>query len=306
MVDADVDFDGFVTRPLELSDRDAAVAVIAADESSFGEPPLISGEDVDAAWGRPAFDLATMSLGVFADGRLVACGEVLRDRAENSVHPEYTGRGIGTALAKWTWGVAAAQGYDQVGQSIDDRNLAARRLFEGLGYRERWHSWILRKDISVDDALPPLAPGVTLRSIERADGPAVHSVVERAFSEWPDREPYSYEDWEAGTFRHASFRPEQSVVAEEDGSIIGAGLAYQYDDDFDEGWVEQLAVDRSRRGRGIGRSILGQMFHNFAVAGRPMAGLSTDSRTGALTLYQHLDMEVVSSYTRWSRRLSDD
>ena len=148
--------------------------------------------------------------------------------------------------------------------------------------------------------------GVTVRAAGSDDARAMYDVIEAAFSEWPDRKPQTFEDWQAWHYTHASFRPEKSVVAEVDREVVGVGLAYEYDDDENEGWIEQLAVDRRHRGRGIGKLILSTMFLNFALGGRPQAGVSTDSRTGALDVYLHLGMEVDASYTRWSRRFDGD
>jgi mycothiol synthase len=62
-----------------------------------------------------------------------------------------------------------------------------------------------------------------------------------------------------------------------------------------------LAVAREHRGLGLGRALLQQAFALFHGRGKSSAGLSTDSRTGALELYEHLGMRVVRSYTHHAK-----
>ncbi len=68
----------------------------------------------------------------------------------------------------------------------------------------------------------------------------------------------------------------------------------------DTGWVNEVAVARPERGRGLGQALLVAAFAAGREHGCPRAELSTDSRTGALGLYEHLGMQVTSSYTHWA------
>jgi hypothetical protein len=51
-------------------------------------------------------------------------------------------------------------------------------------------------------------------------------------------------------------------------------------------------------------ALLRTAFGWFYEAGRRMAGVSTDSRTGALGLYEKVGMRVVRQYTRYTKPLS--
>ncbi len=299
------DLSEFRVSPLTAGDIAAAVRVFGSVEKAVDGEVLVDEGDLAATWSMPTFDLATMSIRVFEGDRMIACGEVLEGRAEVAVVPDRWGRGIGEALARWTWEVAAAAGMATVGQTVSDRNERAHRLFGELGYFVGWQSWILRRSITAGMEPPDLGPGITLRPIRRPeDDRVVFDVIDAAFNEWRDRPGWSFEDWRAGKLEHPSSRPDLSVIAEVDGSPVGAGIAFIYEDDAqNEGWVEQIAVAKSHRGRGLGRAMLTQMFRNFAAAGRPQAGLATDSRTGALSLYEHVGMSVAESYTRFTKDL---
>ena len=128
--------------------------------------------------------------------------------------------------------------------------------------------------------------------------------IEDAFNEWPNREPSSFADWEAATLHRNDFEPWQVilVVADVDGRerVVGAckltaseGL----------GWVDQVAVRREARGRGLGRALLVAAFEAARERGATTTRLNTDSRTGALGLYEHVGMVVVESFEHHAIRL---
>jgi ribosomal protein S18 acetylase RimI-like enzyme len=116
-----------------------------------------------------------------------------------------------------------------------------------------------------------------------------------------------FENWAAQALRDV--RPEFVVLVEEApepggsaagaaGRLVGVAVGHDYESSG-EGWIEQIAVRREHRGRGLGGALLAESFRRFQAAGRGSAGVSTDSRTGALGLYEHAGMTVVRSYTRW-------
>ncbi len=82
--------------------------------------------------------------------------------------------------------------------------------------------------------------------------------------------------------------------------MVGAALALDYPE---EGWVQQVAVRRDRRSRGVGRALLSKAFGELRRRGSSPLGLSTDSRTGALDLYLRLGMEVHLTYSHYSKLL---
>ena len=85
---------------------------------------LIEEADIVGDWQRPAFDLATQSIGVLDGERLVAYAEVYKARwGDGAVDPAYRGLGIGTALSHWCQEVTARDGHAR-------RPAGARRLRE--------------------------------------------------------------------------------------------------------------------------------------------------------------------------------
>ncbi len=140
--------------------------------------------------------------------------------------------------------------------------------------------------------------GVTIRSLRRPDDDrALHAVIEEAFDTWPDRDVgMSFEDWSA-SYLDRAVDTDLVVVAEEAGRIVGAAVCIPEEG---EGWVDQLAVLPAAWGRGIGGAVLQASFQRFRDRGLAAAALSTDSRTGALGLYEHAGMAVTESFTRYT------
>jgi mycothiol synthase len=292
--------DDLVARALTWDDVDAIFRLERACEASDDGEAEIALSDVEAGWRRPAFDPATMSVGVFDADRLVAYAEVFQSRAEAAVAPAERGRGIGSALARWTWANARSSGRDRVGQTISDTEDAARALFESFGYERGHTSWILR--IGIDDEPPaPLVPdGFTLRPYRSGDEARMFDVIETAFSAWEGREPNTFADWRAQFLDRDEVRPELQVLAADGDRLVGVAINYDYAED-EEGWIQQLAVHPTHQGRGLGRAMLQESFRRFHAIGRRSCGLTTDSRTGALGLYEHVGMRVRKSYTHWEK-----
>jgi mycothiol synthase len=296
--------EGYAARQLTPGDAQAVTDLIAATELDVDGMAEIDVSDIRGDWDRPSFDLETMAVGVEHRGSLVAAGEVFMGRADVDVHPTHRGRGIGTAMMGWTHDVTRREGRDEVGQTVSDVHATAIALFRANGYAPKHTSWVLR--IDVDDDLPEssLPDGLAIRDwIPGSDDRALFELIDTAFNEWDDREGHAFQDWHAATLAHVAVSPATTPLVVDGGRIVGAAVGMDYGDAAEEGWVQQLAVDAGYRGRGLGRALLTESFRRFRATGRDRVGLSTDSRTGALSLYEHVGMRVDRSYTRWSNSL---
>jgi mycothiol synthase len=295
---------GLTARPATRSDAADVVELVAASEkAAFGEV-FIEIEDVQSDWDRPAFDLAVDSLAVLERDRLVGYAEVYKGRrADVGVHPDRLGRGIGTALMRWTWGQARRSGSRLVGQTVYDGNAAAIALLRGHGYRDLWHSWVLELPPEAGIPEPAVPAGFSLRPMRPGvDEQAAYEVIEDAFNEWPDRQPSTFEDWAPGVVGRGGFEPWHLIVAERR-TAAGAELvgACHLIVTGDEGWVNQVATRSDVRGLGIGRALLAAAFRAARDRGATRFGLSTDSRTGALGLYERVGMNVRLGFTHWAK-----
>ena len=182
-------------------------------------------------------------------------------------------------------------------------DTAAHQLFEASGYSVHHTSWILAMEMG---DIPPevvVPPGITIRSYYPDDAHAVYRVIEDAFNEWPGRQPTEFEGWSGHVLGHASFAPGLSRLAFDGDELVGVALCDDYEG-RDEGWVPQVATKATHRHRGIARALLQSVFAAYHATGRRHVGLSTDSRTGALTMYERIGMRVRRTYTSWAKDLA--
>jgi mycothiol synthase len=293
--------EGLTARPLTDADARAVFEVMAAQELHDLGTVEIEEADIVGDWQRPSFDVSASTIGVFDGDHLVAYAEIgCEDRGDAAVHPQYRGRGIGTALAAWTRELARERGASVFGMPVP-KGSPADELLESLGYYVRWNSWLLRLPDGERIEGQPLPEGYTIRTAEgEADHRAAWNVIEDAFLEWSERERSSYEDFQARTVRRPGFEPwHLRILADADGDEVGACFLTR---GGDVGYVSMVAVRRDRRGLGLARALLADAFTNAREHGATRCELATDSRTGALGLYERVGMVVIST---WVHRAVD-
>ena len=283
---------GLVTRPMAPGDESAVTAVIAAGQLADVGEVVIEEADIVSDWQRPSFDVAASTIGVFDGDRLVAYAELSGgDRGDTAVDPAYRGQGIGTFLATWMQEQARGRGLQVIGMPVP-KGSAGDRLLENLGYRVRWTSWALALPEGKVIEERTLPPGYTIRTAEEPDHRATWTVIEDAFLEWAVRDRQSFEDFSAQILLRPGFEPwNLRVVTDGNGEVVGAALILLADE---VGFVERVAVRKDQRGLGLGQAILADAFARAREHGATRSELSTDSRTGALGLYQRVGMEVTS------------
>ena len=293
--------DGLTSRGPTLDDIDVITELVITCELDTNGVADVDRDDFVSGFARVGFDPAIDALLVF-DGRTpLAWAEVYRGRAEADVLPSHRGR-LGSALRTWTEQRARELGLPDVGETKTDADVAAKALFLSNGYEPTYTSWMIRKSLDGPQARPDPPPGIEIRPYEDRDARAAHRVIDAAFCEWPGRDPDPFESW-ANVLRHPAFTPELSPLAFEGDELVGVLLGYDYPE-VDEGWIQQLATDANHRRRGIATALLGSAFAGFRERGRTRAGVSTDSRTGALDLYERAGMRVERLYTRYTKRLT--
>ncbi|MBO0845377.1 MAG: GNAT family N-acetyltransferase [Nocardioides sp.] len=285
--------DGLTARVLTHDDVQAVYQVHAAQEQADIGKVEIELADLVSDWSRPSWDISTSTIGVMDGSRVIAYAEVTgHDRADCAVHPDYRRRGIGTALAGWLQDTVRGQGGSEYGSPVPEGS-PADRLLEKLGYRVRWTSWVLSLPEGKEIPERPLPEGYTVRAADPTEYPAVHTVIEDAFLEWSVRDRESYEDFEASVIRRPGFEPWMlRVVVDPAEAVVGVAWLTMYEGEQREAFVSRLAVRRDQRHRGLAQALLVDSFARGREHGAARSALSTDSRTGALALYQKVGMEV--------------
>jgi len=147
-------------------------------------------------------------------------------------------------------------------------------------------------------------PGYAVRAATEAEHEAVWTVTEDAFLEWSVRERESFEDWRAGIPLRPGFEPwNLRVVTDPAGDVVAvAHVILSGDEEPREAFIDRLATRKDQRGRGLAQALLADAFAVAREHGAVKSGLSTDTRTGALGLYEKVGMVVTSA---WVNRAID-
>jgi len=290
--------EGLTSRALTHGDARAVFEVMAAQELEDIGTVEIEEADIHGDWGRPSFDIAASTIGVFDGDRLVGYAEVSQtDRGDAAVLPDYRGRGIGTALAAWMRETARGAGASIVGMPVP-QGSPGDRLLAALGYQVRWTSWVLQLPAGATIVERPLPEGYAVRAADPSEYRAVHEVVEDAFLEWSVRERETYDDFHAVVIGRPGFEPWQlRIVIDPDGVVVGVGslsVADTEDGRDAEAFISRLAVRSDQRHRGLAQALMVDAFAQGREHGAATSALSTDSRTGVLGLYEKVGMRVTS------------
>ncbi len=285
--------EGLTSRPLRMDDAHAVYEVMARQEQADIGRVEIEPADIVGDWQKPSFDVSSSTMGVFDGETLVAYAEVNKSgRGDAAVDPSYRRRGIGTTLAAWMPVRTAALGGSVIGSPVPEGS-PGDRLLEKLGWKVRWTSWVLALPEDAQVAERPLPDGYAIRTATPDDYPAAHVVKEDAFLEWSERERESFEDFLATSVRRPGFEPWHfRIVTDPHDEVVGVALVQMYAGPPLEAFINQLAVRRDQRHRGLAQALLVDAFARGREHGASRSALSTDSRTGALGLYQKVGMEV--------------
>jgi mycothiol synthase len=286
--------DGLSTRPLRRDDARAVFEVMAAQERVDLGEAMIEEADIVGDWSRSSFDIAASTIGVLRGDRLVAYGEVGESgRCDAAVHPDPRGRGIGTAIAYWMQDNARGRGVAEIGMPVP-QGSPGDRLLEALGYRVRWNSWGLAmlEGATVPERELPL--GYAVREAEPSEYHHVWQVQEDAFLEWSVRDREPFVDWKEQVLGRPGFEPwNLRVVVDAAGAVVAMAWVQLGPE---SAFIARLATRKDERGRGLAQALLVDSFAVGKAHGALKSELSTDSRTGALSLYEKVGMVVTSNW----------
>ena len=289
---------GCTTRAPALADDELVFAILTTCEALELGEAQVDLEDIRSDWRRPHVDVAGDGIFVLDEtGTAVGYGEVISGRAEGNVLPTHRGRGIGTYIAAWIAARARETGSSFVRQVVPAGAADRLELLGDAGYERSDTAWELEITLPTSFERPAATANLEIRDFRPGvDDEAVFDVVEAAFGVWPNREPNTLEGWRQLTVLRAGFEPWLLPLAWDGEHLVGAAYCIDYPDDGFT-WIQQLAVHADRQGGGVGTLLLAECFERFAARGRTSAGLSTDSRTGALGLYERVGMHVIREFT---------
>ncbi len=274
-------------RPATPRDRPDLIALALAEDAAWSDAPAVSADEA---------------------------GEFL-DRYRTGVIAERDGRVAGYAAVDEGGGsvllvdpVDPVSPLDALVAWLGERGQHVIDAYAGDAQRIAWledHGFMhLRSAFDLERATdPPPAPAVLPSGVAIArfrpgeEDRAVHALiyVDAAWSAVPGHSERTLEAW------RSTITPEyRGWVARRDGRAIGWVLGRLFDDG--RGWVEQLAVARPERGRGLGRAL---MLHSLAellsLGATSLATGVEAANENALGLYRDIGFEVTREWRFYAR-----
>jgi ribosomal protein S18 acetylase RimI-like enzyme len=293
---------GYVVRhPAARDSHAVAEVVIAGDIADFGEPDFTEDDLLDD-WSRPRFTLdhdAWVLAG--PTGRIVGYAFVWEAQPEAVIEgdafvlPEYSGRGLGTLLLDLMEARARVLAADRTvtfGVYASHANTGKRDLLTRRGFTS--HHTVLRFKIDLAHRPPErIEPpeGVRLRRYAPDDASAVRETMAEAFEHHRRYTPRRLDEWLDLRLRHPAFDPGLWRVAEAEGEIVGAALVY---DVGETGYLSNVGIRKSWRGRGVAQALLGDAFAALRERGqmRVLISVDADAAPAAIRLYEEAGMRV--------------
>ena len=293
---------GHVLRAPTAADASAVAELLRArDEADLGEPEMTVA-DVKAEWAAPEVDLERDAGIVEEDGgRIVAYSLVAGADLHVAVHPEATGRGLGTELRLEAERRARARGARVVRQFIPAANTAARVLLLEAGWWPVHHYF--RMLIALKDAPPP--PRVLVRTFQERNTEQVWHLVQGAYAGVEGYLPQSLEGWRASALDKPGWDPELALLLHDANGILGVAIGEQGDTGQKRfGFINTLAVAHRARGQGHGRTLLLLLFDAFRRRRLRFAEAAVHGRTAAAArLFESAGMTVARQTERWEKVL---
>src|SRR5919198_262369 len=232
----------FVLRPARPDDAEAVLQIVPP-ESGFGL------DDIRNEWRRT--DLERDTWAWEHDGRLLAFG-ILRSRGEELsvngfVHPDFRGRGLGTAILQATEARACERGGRKLDNGILAADRAAAALLEANGYRDVAHYYVMTIELEEPPPEPEWPEGLVPRPFEREHAHAFWAADDEAFQDEEDYESQPFEEFVRRRLESPRFNA-QLWTAVWDGDEIAATLVAGKR--LGAGWIGGLGVRRPGRGGG--------------------------------------------------------
>lgn len=324
-----VDDGKFSQRALTEQDAAAYVALTAAIGAADGDTHRLDEPGYLKLLHHPlaSRDQEDFS-GLFDGGRLVAAGWVARRsvaepvhwmRASGGVHPEYRGRGLGTALIRWQQaltpriherffpGRALELSVGAVGG-----NGAARELFENEGFEplRRHFDMRLPEGAPVADATAP--DGFEFAPFPQAGAEEVRLAHNEIFVDHFRSTPWQPQDW-THWIGQDKIRRDLSLLLRErrTGRLAGYLVASFSESESAATGVRDvhfhlIGTRRAHRGHGIASALIARAVRTSRELGFQTASLGVDAEnpTGAVGVYERAGFKPAREWITYNKVVS--
>lgn len=309
----------------EMDDAEAVANLVNACSVERTGQPEVTAAGLRAEWQTPSVRLETDTALVHAaDGSLAGYATVwapaphVRLRAVVEVHPDYRGRGVGTALSHWlddrgrqALPLAPEGTHPVLAQPILSTDEASQALLRAQGYdmvRIEYHM-LLEMDAPPDEPGPL---GLRVRPFDRErELETVLQVIREAFRGHWGYVELDFDD-DLQEYLHLldtdpNVDPTLWFVAEtptDPARIVGTCLCYPVlAGDPNHAYIWGLAVLKPWRRRGVALALLQHAFGELYRRGKRRVSLRVDAGNadGATHLYEKAGMNVQRPYVYFEK-----
>ena len=212
----------------------------------------------------------------------------LAGTAQLCVHPDARGAGVGTALCAAVLVDAPATELWAFGNLPAAQAIAMK--FSYVAVRELL---ILERPLTFDEPQSPVPEGVTIRSFQVADEPALLAINAAAFADHPEQGEMDHANFTERT-EQAWYDPADLLVAiDSDDTMLGFHWTKRHGARLGEVYVIATAPDAS--GKGLGSALLTAGLAHLAATGCRQVILYVEADNAALRLYRRHGFVVAHS-----------
>ncbi len=323
----------FEFRSLRREDLPALFETLLAVERADDRDLVQALEDLqrefDDPWSNPETDAL---LALTLDGQLAGLARTFQNpQPENDVrcylsvevHPAQRANGLEDALLDW----AEERGRQRVALatneaarvlrfSLRDTQTKQQAQLERRGFNVVRYFYRMQRDLSGPIPTVQLPADLALRVYApQPGGPelsdAVHAAFNEAFRDHWSFDPITAEDWQQFFIGRSSFRPDLTYVVMDGDEVAGLSINGISPEENarhgrSEGWVEELAVRRPWRKRGVATALLCASMHAFKAEGlqHAMLGVDTQNLSGALRVYESVGFKPIRRFMQLQKAVA--
>ena len=313
--------DGYDLRHPSADELPAVQLVLDAAESADCGEPCRHEMDIAVVAATTMLDLERSTWVVVApDDSFAACGFLWQPRAgdtefvaEHYVRPAHRNNAVDDALIDATERrVADLRGetpdMNRLVLFCEDFNARRRASLRRRGYEHVRDFYSMRIDLASGRPPARWPAGIEVRPIRPGvDDRAAHAASEDAFAEHYLFGPMPFDEWCAVTLDRDDCDPSLWLLAWDGDQVAGQVETAARDEGGPTcvGLVEDLSVRKPWRGRGLGLTLLGEVFRLLGDRGCASARVFVDvqNATGALRLYERAGMRAERRILGFERRL---
>ena len=199
---------------------------------------------------------------------------------------------------------ARERGFDTLVAVVVPEDAPLHALVGRAGFEHRTDVLRMFRPLDIGSLDPVWPDGVSVRTYLDDDAHAVRALLDEAYRGWDDTYvPRAHDEWVQWMTEHDEFDPALWFLVERDGELVACDLNWRAHERV--GWVKDLVVRESERGRGLGKALLHHTFAEYRRRGAERVGLKVDAGnpTGAPQLYERVGFVTDRRYGTWVKRL---